>query len=80
MLELSCYNHGFITKKISTNSTAKIRSSYQTSSGKKCILRNFAEFTGKGLCQPLFFHKIAGLRPSINTVFTELLRTTASEK
>ena len=30
---------------------------------KSCI--NFAKFTGKHLCQSLFFNKVAGLRPAI---------------
>ena len=29
---------------------------------KKGVLRNFAKFTGKHLCQGLFFNKVAGLR------------------
>ena len=29
---------------------------------KKCVLRNFAKFTGKHLCQALLFNKVAGLR------------------
>ena len=29
---------------------------------KKGVLRNFAKFTGKHLCQSLFLNKIAGLR------------------
>ena len=28
---------------------------------RKGILRNFAKFTGKHLCQSLFFNKVAGL-------------------
>ena len=28
---------------------------------KKGVLRNFAKFTGKHLCQGLFFNKVAGL-------------------
>ena len=32
---------------------------------KKGVLRNLAEFTGKHLCQSLFFNKLAGLRPAI---------------
>ena len=28
---------------------------------KKGVLRNFAKFTGKHLCQSLFFNKVAGL-------------------
>ena len=31
---------------------------------KKGALRNFAKFTGKHLCQSLFFNKVAGLRPA----------------
>ena len=27
------------------------------------VLRNFAKFTGKHLCQSLFFNKVTGLRP-----------------
>ena len=30
---------------------------------KKGILRNFAKFTGKHLCQRRFFNKVAGLKP-----------------
>ena len=29
---------------------------------KKVVLRNFAKFTGKNLCQSLSFNKVAGLR------------------
>ena len=32
---------------------------------KKGGLENFAKFTGKYLCQSLFFNKLAGLRPAI---------------
>ena len=31
---------------------------------KKGVLENFAKFTGKHLCQGLFFNKVAGLRPT----------------
>ena len=31
---------------------------------KKGIQRNFTKFTGKHLCQRLFFNKVAGLRPA----------------
>ena len=30
----------------------------------ECVLENFAKFTGKHLCQSLFFNKVAGLRPA----------------
>ena len=32
---------------------------------KKGVPENFAEFTGKHLCQSLFFNKVASLRPAI---------------
>ena len=31
---------------------------------KEDFLRNFVKFTGKHLCQSLFFNKVAGLRPA----------------
>ena len=40
------------------------RSSHRRCSVKKGVLRNFAKFTGKHLCQRLFFDKVAGLRPA----------------
>ena len=40
------------------------RSSRQRCSVKEGVLRNFAKFTGKHLCQSLFFNKDAGLRPA----------------
>ena len=36
------------------------RSSHQRCSLRKGVLRNFAKFTGKHLCQSLFFNKVAG--------------------
>ena len=41
---------------------------------KKCFLRNFAKFTGKYLCQSLFFDKVAGLKPeAYNFIKKEIL-------
>ena len=40
------------------------RSSLPEVFNKKGVLRNFAKFTGKHLCQSLFFNKVAGLRPA----------------
>ena len=37
-----------------------IRSSHQRCFVKKGVFRNFAKFTGKHLCQNLFFNKVAG--------------------
>ena len=41
--------------------TTKIRSSRPEVFCKKGVLRNFTKFTGKHLCQSLFFNKVAGL-------------------
>ena len=41
------------------------RSSHQRCSIIKGVLRNFAKFTGKHLCQSLFFNKVVGPRPSL---------------
>ena len=35
---------------------------------KKSVLKNFTKFTGKHLCQSLFFNKVAGLRPATLSV------------
>ena len=40
------------------------RSNHQRYSVKQGALRNFTKFTGKHLCQSLFFNKVAGLRPA----------------
>ena len=40
----------------------RYRSSNQRCSVSKGVVRNFAKFSGKHLCQSLFFNKFAGLR------------------
>ena len=43
---------------------------------KKGVRRNFTKFTGKRLCQSLFFNKVAGLRHGCFPVnFGKFLRT-----
>ena len=42
----------------------KYRSSHQMCSLRKGVLRNFAKFTGKHLCQSPFLNKVAGLSPA----------------
>ena len=60
--------------------------SHQRCFVQKGVLRNFLKFTGKHLCQSLFFNKVAGLRPaallkkrhwlrSFPVNFAKLLRT-----
>ena len=65
------------------------RSSHRRFSVKKGVLRNFTKFTGKHLCQSVFFNKRETLAQvfscefceiSKNIVFTEHLQATASEK
>ena len=46
----------------------QIRSSYWRCFVKKRVLENFSKFTGKHLCQGLFFNKVAGLR-----IFSDIL-------
>ena len=38
------------------------RSSHQKCSIKKGVVRNFVKFTGRHMCQSIFFNKVAGLR------------------
>ena len=40
------------------------RRRHRNCSIKKGVRKIFAKFTGKHLCQSLFFHKVAGLRPA----------------
>ena len=40
------------------------KSSQWRCSVRKCVLKNFAKFTGKHLCQSFIFNKAAGLRPA----------------
>ena len=49
-------------EKLGNIEIGRSRSSRQEVFFKKGILRNFAKFTGKRLCQSLFFDKVAGLR------------------
>ena len=46
------------------NVMPKYRSSRPEVFCRRGILRNFAKFTGKNLCQSLFFNKVADLRPA----------------
>ena len=41
-----------------------IRSSHQRCSVRKDVLRNFAKFRGKYLCQVLYFNKVADSEPA----------------
>ena len=45
-----------------------VRSSHRRCSVRKGVLRNFVKFTGKHLCQSLFFDKVRGLRQACNFI------------
>ena len=49
------------------------RSSHQRCSVRKGVLRKFTKFTGKHMCQSLYFNKVAGLCFPVN--FVKFLRT-----
>ena len=55
------------------------RSSQLRCSVRKGALRNFAKFTGKHLCQSLFFNEVAGLRLQISVNFVKFLRIPPSQ-
>ena len=42
---------------------SKFISSHRRCSVRKGVFRNFTKFTGKYLCQGLFFNEVAGVRP-----------------
>ena len=53
-----------MNNRFSTLVFRRCRSSRREVFCKKVVLRNFAKFTGKHLCQSLFFSKFAGLSPA----------------
>ena len=65
-LQIKTYNCSPVFIKFSCQKMSSIfslfRSSHRRYSVRKGVLRNFAKFTGKHLCQSLFFNKVAGLR------------------
>ena len=48
----------------SNSNTINSRSSHRSCSVRKSVLRNFAKFTGKYLCQVLFYNKVACPEPA----------------
>ena len=63
MLDLGAWNYYWNEKVIQLKiSEIRYRSSRPEVFCKKCV-ENVAKFTGKHLCQRLFFNKIAGLGP-----------------
>ena len=60
-----CSEQFFFNTSVSSTVWPIFRSSRPELFCKKGVLRNLAKFTGKHLCQSLFFNKVAGLRPAI---------------
>ena len=56
--------HVWQDSKYTSESFGQYRRNHQRCSVKKGVLGNFATFTGKHLCQSLFFNKVGGLRPA----------------
>ena len=52
----------FDNGKYKKHATNKIRSSHPEVFCKQGVLRNFAKFAGKHMCQSFFFNKVAALR------------------
>ena len=59
----------FRKKKLSKVELINFRCSHPDVFCEKGVLRNFAKFTGKHLCQSLFFNKVAEKRDSGTGVF-----------
>ena len=70
-------NDKFIFMMKLRNFYLSIINSHRRCSVRKGILRNFSKFTGKLLCQSLFFNNVA--RTPKNTFFTEHMWATASK-
>ena len=70
MFNLAVIPHFLLHYKI-INTISSLRSSRPEVFCKKGVLRKFAKFLGKHLCQSLFFNKVAGL--PVN--FVKFLRT-----
>ena len=49
-------------KLVKLSDPSEVKSSRPEVFCRKGVLRNFAKFTGKHLCQSLFLNKVAGLR------------------
>ena len=63
LLELKVWMFSFLSIRSSRPEMPCYRSSHRRCSVKKGVLRNFAKFTEKHLCQRVFFNKVAGRRP-----------------
>ena len=72
MFDIRGYSHSYGLNQ--TMITVHLRSSRPEVFCKKGVLSNFAKFTGKHLCQSLYFNKVASLR-CFPVNFAKFLRT-----
>ena len=83
-------NECYLARALLRYNIAPFRSGHWRCSVKKRVLKNFAKFTGKHLCQSLFSNNVSSQSLALvfscefceiskNTFFTEHLQTTASE-
>ena len=76
--------HGYVDIQKVLSETHTIKSSHRRCSIKKSLLRNFAVFTGKHLCQSLFFNNVADLffikqetlKQAFSHIFCEIFKNT----
>ena len=68
--KINLHVHSKLIDSIMFDGSAQYRSSCPEMLCKKGVLRNFTKFTGKHLCQSLFFNKVAGLRRLLLTVYS----------
>ena len=54
----------------------RLRSSHRRCSVKKVAFKNFAKYTGKHLCQGLFFNKVAGAAQVFSCEFCKIFKNT----
>ena len=77
-------------RSVASNKLRLFRSSHQSCSVKKGVLKNLVKFIGKHLCWSLFYNKVAGLRPAtllkerlqhrcFPEIFAKFLRTSFSQ-
>ena len=53
-----------LSRSIRQHKLSIFRSSHRRCSVRRGVLVNFAKFTGKHMCQSVFFNKVAGFRPA----------------
>ena len=63
------WKQGVVMMKFSAVVSKSSESSHRRCSIKEMFFKFFAKFTGKHLCQSLFFNKVAVLGPAVSMLF-----------